>query len=146
MEKLLRLAALSLGLLFSATSCVLTGTSIKEADSFVRFERQNFEMSAQVTGEATSTRILGIDWARLFTRQSTAINETRPNLVAALPVVGTLLSDRVAGYALYNMMQANKGYDVIFYPQYEKVVERPILIPIYTKIRVKATARLGKIK
>lgn len=128
------------------SSCVLTSSSIKEADSYVRFERQNFEMSQQVSGEATSTRILGVDWARLFNRKSTAIASPNPGLVASLPIVGTVLQDRVAGYALYNMMEANKGYDVIFYPQYEKVVERPILIPIYTKIRVKATARLGKIK
>jgi len=119
---------------------------MKEADSYVRLERQNFDMSAQVSGEATSTRILGIDFSRLFMQQSGAIDAARPGLIASLPIIGTVLSDKVAGYALYNMMQANKGYDVIFYPQYEKVVERPIIIPIYTKTRVKATARLGKIK
>jgi hypothetical protein len=118
---------------------------MKEADSFVRFERQNFDMSAQVSGEATSTRILGIDWSRLFARQSGAVESVSPNLVSSLPIIGTVLSDRVAGYALYNMMQANKGYDVVFYPQYEKVVSRPIIIPIYTITKVKATARLGKI-
>jgi hypothetical protein len=46
------------------------------------------------------------------------------------------------------MMKNNPGYDVVFYPQYEAIVKRPVIGIglIYKKITVKATARLGKMK
>jgi len=68
--------------------------------------------------------------------------------MANIPVVGTMLLDRTANYALYELMLNNPGYDVIFYPQYETKIVRPILgIGFFTKITtVKATARLGKLK
>jgi hypothetical protein len=45
-------------------------------------------------------------------------------------------------------MSKNPGYDVVFYPQYEKHVRRPILGIgfIYKKTTVIAKARLGKLK
>ena len=44
-------------------------------------------------------------------------------------------------------MSQNKGYDVVFYPQYETKVQKPALgIGFITKITtVKTTARLGKL-
>jgi len=41
-------------------------------------------------------------------------------------------------------MKKNPGYDVVLYPQFET---KKFVIPfIYSKTKVKATARLGKIK
>jgi hypothetical protein len=44
-------------------------------------------------------------------------------------------------------MNSNPGYDVVFYPQYETKVFKPVLgIGFLTKIStVKTTARLGKL-
>jgi hypothetical protein len=43
-------------------------------------------------------------------------------------------------------MENNKGYDVVFYPQYEVTVRRPIGLGfIYKVTTVKATTRLGKL-
>ena len=52
-----------------------------------------------------------------------------------------MLGDKTSNYALYSIMNDNKGYDVIFYPQYASTVERPILGMgfIMKKITVKAT-------
>jgi hypothetical protein len=57
-------------------------------------------------------------------------------------------SDKTANYSLYELMTNNPGYDVVFYPQYETKVLKPILgIGFLTKITtVKTTARLGKLK
>jgi hypothetical protein len=67
--------------------------------------------------------------------------------LASLPVVGNVLGDKTSNYALYELMNNNPGYDVIFYPQYEVKVVKPIIgIGFLTKITtVKTTARLGKL-
>ena len=45
-------------------------------------------------------------------------------------------------------MEKNPNYDVVFYPQYETTVKKPILgLGFLTKVTtVKTTARLGKLK
>ena len=46
-----------------------------------------------------------------------------------------------------HFINANKGNDVILYPQYETKVVKPIGIEfIFKTTTVKATARLGKLK
>jgi hypothetical protein len=102
-----------------------------------------------VVAEATSTTILGIDFSRLFTKKTGTIESGSAGglSIASIPVVGNLLSDKTANYALYELMSNNPGYDVVFYPQYETKVVRPILgLGFLTKItKVKTTARLGKL-
>ena len=64
-----------------------------------------------------------------------------------IPVIGDVLYDKTSNYALYELMQNNPGYDVVFYPQYEKKIEKPILGIgfILKKITVKVTGRLAKL-
>ncbi len=64
--------------------------------------------------------------------------------LTSLPIIGNYLGDKTGNYALYNMMTANPGYDVVFYPSYETVKTGiPIL---FMKTTVKAKARLAKLK
>lgn len=67
---------------------------------------------------------------------------------ANIPVIGSVMFDKTSNYALFELMSKNEGYDVVFYPQYEIKVLKPILgIGFLTKITtVKTTARLGKLK
>ncbi len=119
---------------------------MREPESHVQFHKSDFTFSEQVSGQATSTRIFGIDFERLFQKNTgTADGGGAGVTLASIPVIGNVVEDKTANYALYDMMEKNKGYDVVFYPQYEKKVTRPIGIPIYTVIEVKATARLAKI-
>ena len=61
--------------------------------------------------------------------------------------IGTFIGNKTANYSLYELMNGNPGYDVVFYPQYETKVFKPVLgIGFITKItKVKTTARLGKL-
>lgn len=132
------------------SGCTGTMKSMREPNSRVEFQKSDFNFSEQLTGEATSTKILMIDWARLFKAESGVVEGgstmVLPIDVASLPVIGTVLYDRTSGYALYDLMQKNPGYDVVFYPQYETTVNRPIGLGfIVKKTTVKVTARLGKI-
>ena len=134
-------------LALTITSCTSINKSMKEPFTRVELQMEDFELSGQVTAEANSTRILGIDFSRLFTvRTGTIESQAVGFTIANIPVVGNIVMDPTANYALYELMKANPGYDVIFYPQYESKVVRPLGIGIFSTSTVKVTARLGKLK
>ncbi len=132
-----------------APNCTSYYHSMREPNSRVDFTKNDFILSEQVSAQAQATKVFGIDWARIFTTRTGSVEGTSSLIsVAKIPVVGNLLSDATANYALYNLMEDNKGYDVVFYPKYETKVYRPIIgIGFFAKItKVKATARLAKFK
>ena len=126
------------GLLFATmlfSSCSSLNTSMREPNMLVEFDKSDFELTEQLVSDAVSTKVFGVDWARLFSAQSGSIGKTAS-------VFGAQPLNQTARYALYNLMAANPGYDVIFYPQYE--VHKQNFI-IFSKTTVKTTAKLGKI-
>ena len=132
------------------SSCTTLNKTIREPNVSVALNKNDFSLSKQVNAEAKCVKIIGIDFERLFTQKNTGnIGGGSASIsLASLPVVGNLLGDKTSNYALYELMTTNPGYDVIFYPQYEVKVVKPIFgIGFLTKITtVKTTARLGKLK
>ena len=132
------------------SSCTTVNKMMREPNVRVELTKNDFTLSEQFTAEARSTIIVGIDWSRLFMKKTGTINKdggaARISL-ASLPVIGNVLSDKTSNYALYELMNNNPGYDVIFYPQYEVQVSKPILGIgfLMKKTTVKTTARLGKL-
>ena len=118
---------------------------MREPNVFVELQKDDFTLSEQVTGQASTTKILSIDWSRLFKKETGEVQNG--SLSFDVPIIGGLISDYTSSYALYNLMQDNKGYDVVFYPQFETTVKRPILGLgfIYKKTDVTVNARLGKL-
>lgn len=142
----IRTVLASVAIMAAMSSCTLTNHTMREPNARVNWNRADFELSGQVSAEATTTRILGIDWARLFTKRMGSVSAPSTGItLASLPIIGNYLSgDKTGNYALYNMMIANPGYDVIFYPAYESTKTGiPIL---FMKTTVKAKARLAKLK
>ena len=130
-------------------SCTSIHQSMREPNSRVDFTSKDFTFSEQLSAEAKTIKVFGIDWSRLLNKSEGEVDQNIPaNLsVASIPVVGNLIAqEKTINYALYNLMQANPGYDVVFYPQYEKIEKRPIGIPIVRITTVKVKARLAKIK
>ncbi len=130
-------------------SCVNIHQSMREPNSRVDFTSKDFTFSDQVIGEAKTVKVLGIDWKRLFNKKEGEVENSMPAgfSLASIPVVGVLIPrEKTVNYALYNLMQANPGYDVVFYPQFERTDKRPILIPLIKITTVKVKARLAKIK
>ncbi len=117
------------------SSCSSISTSMREPNMLVEFNKADFEMTEAMTAEATTTKVFGVDWARLFNTQKGYIGFSS-SIFGAQPV------NSASRYALYNLMAANPGYDVIFYPQYETYSKNFIL---FSKTTVKTTAKLGKI-
>ena len=134
------------------SSCTTINKSMREPNNRVQFSKSDFTLSDQLSAEANTTKIFGIDFARLFTKK-TGTSEAGGSVsslinLASLPVVGGFVSgDKTVNYSLYEMMNANPGYDVVFYPTYEIKVVKPIIgIGFILKTtHVKSTARLGKL-
>lgn len=146
-KSLLNYLAIGAFLIFLA-SCTTLNQSIREPNTRVELTKNDFTLSEQVSSTATSTKIIGIDFARIFTKKTGEIDgELTWVSLASIPVIGDLTYDRTANYSLYELMKANPGYDVVFYPQYETKIVRPFLgIGLITKkTTVKTTARLGKL-
>lgn len=154
---------LFIGTALLMSSCTVSNRTMKTPNHHIEFYKGDFDYSSQVSAEATSVRILGIDWERLFGWESGGIetdgsgqisqiaiggNALSDNgagsFTAVIPVVGDFAKGKVSSYALYKLMQDNPGYDIVIYPQYEK---KTFIFPVfYSKRTVKVTARLGKIK
>ncbi|MDI9340663.1 MAG: hypothetical protein QM534_08825 [Sediminibacterium sp.] len=148
MKKVLALLAV---VMLIASSCTNINKSMREPNMRLNFEKKDFTLSDQVTGEATQTKILGIDFKRLFLKESGSTRSDNvatllPINLAAIPVIGGFVVDQTSGYALWDMMKKNPGYDVVLYPQFETTIKRPIGLGFIYKITtVKATARLAKL-
>lgn len=128
------------------SSCTTVNKMMREPNVRVELTKNDFTLSEQFTAEARSTIIIGIDWSRLK-KIGTIDGGAAGISLASLPVIGNVLSDKTSNYALYELMNNNPGYDVIFYPQYEVQVSKPILGIgfLMKKTTVKTTARLGKL-
>jgi hypothetical protein len=131
------------------SSCTSLNHSMREPNTRVNLNKSDFSLSEQVSAKAKSVRVIGIDWARFFTKKTGEIDGGGSSSIslASIPVIGNFLADKTANYALYELMNGNPGYDVVFYPQYETKVYKPVLgIGFLTTITtVKTTARLGKL-
>ncbi len=145
--------SLGLGLLLLASlyfaGCTTYNKTMRDSNVRIDLTKNDFTLSDQLSAEAKSTRIVGIDFSRLFMKKTGEISNGSGGItLASIPVLGTVVADRTANYALYDLMTSNPGYDVVFYPQYETKVVKPILGIglIYKTTTVKATARLGKLK
>jgi hypothetical protein len=139
-----------IAILFAFASCTTLNQNMREPNTKVLLNKSDFELAEQVTAEAKSITFISIDWKRLFLQETGTIDKDGSNQInaASIPVIGNIISDRTANYALYNLMNENPGYDVVFYPQYKTKTIRPILgLGFLLKTTtVETTARLGKLK
>lgn len=138
-------------LLVCAIACMFLGSchtyrhSMREPNAYVEYHAEDFDLSEQVTGEATVVRVLGIDWQHLFGTKEIGATPSFGTIIPYIGVNFTIPSG--ANYALYNLMQKSPGYDVVVYPQVESHRHAPVLgTDIYSKTTYKVTARLGKLK
>lgn len=135
--------------LLFVTSCTSTNKLMREPNTYVEMNRDDFILSEQFTATASSTRILGVDWSRLFNSRTATVQAGNMPAIsfASVPVIGQVVVDQTANIALFTMMTENPGYDVVYYPQIESTDFRPVGIGlIYKETTVTVTARLAKLK
>ena len=131
----------------SLSSCTSLKKTMREPNVRVDLTMSDFSLSDQFTAEATSTKIVGIDFSRLYLKEEGEITGGPNQMSISIPVIGNVVSNKTANFALYKLMQENPGYDVVFYPQYETSVVKPVMgIGFIKKIStVKVTCRLGSL-
>ena len=156
------------------TACSFHAYRMNELDSRLELTLADLDISEPVTAQSTVNRVLGIDFQRLFAQEAGAIDLKTPseegwlsaksrstasvntlistsgtfllNSIGSIvtTVIGPVLGGDAGTYALYNLMSANPGYDIILYPKFEKVSRG--FPPFYTTTTVKVTARLGRLR
>lgn len=138
----MRLSLIGAAILFlTMQSCASVHKSIREPNSLVEFSAEDFEFSPQVSADARVTTLLGI---LTFSKANRHSGEVDRGVPSALPVVGLLSTmSRAQSGAIYNLLEANPGYDVVFYPQFTKTYKPGLLLRRET---VEVKARLGKLK
>ena len=121
--------------------CSLSSLTRKSPANYIEFNKADFEISNQITGEATVEKILMVDWARLFNKKYGVIEVPTQ---AIYTIIGSQAAFYPQRYAIFNILQENPGYDIVLYPQYEsKMTGFP---PFYSVTKVKVTTKLGKLK
>ncbi len=129
-------------------SCSSSNMGIARPVVYYEFGRNDMEVSEQKTATAEQTKILGIDFARLFNKETANFNSAGYAGAAdglTIPVVGALMDPTtVQNYALYNLISKEPGYDFVVYPRFEQQSSGIPFIFVTTKSKV--TARLGKLK
>jgi len=128
-------------LVLTLQSCASVHKSIREPNSLVEFSAEDFDFSPQVTAEARVTTLLGL---LTFSNANRRSGEVDRGVPSSFPVVGLLSTmSRAQAGAIYKLLEANPGYDVVFYPQFTKTYKPGLLLRRET---VEVKARLGKLK
>ncbi|MCI5055786.1 MAG: hypothetical protein MRY83_06735 [Flavobacteriales bacterium] len=135
-------------LALSISSCNYTGMGISHPNVMYELGRNDMEVSDQKSAEASQTKIIGIDFARLFKAESASISSlgyVGIDQTSSIPIVGSYITPTtVQNYALYNLISGEQGYDFVLYPRFEENTKG---IPfIFTTTKSKVTAKLGKLK
>jgi hypothetical protein len=134
------MAVLACAILF-LSSCSMHRT-IADSNSRVNFTAEDFTITGAYGGQATVTKVLGIDWARLFNKRTGSVGSVTG---FSVPVVGSLFAgDRADEYALYDLLQRHPGYDAVFYPKFQR--KHINILCIYSRSKSQVNARLGKLK
>lgn len=131
------------------SSCSSVHRTLREPNVRVQLEKEDFELSTQLSATAFQKTIIGVDWKRIRHKETGEIDKGYIGFsLATIPVIGDFIPTPASSLALSELMKANPGYDVVFYPQFEITTKKPLLGIgfLKTETTVKVTARLGKLK
>ncbi|MBU3676601.1 MAG: hypothetical protein FGM54_05390 [Chitinophagaceae bacterium] len=101
------LLPISFGILFTIgfSSCTIMSKTMREPNIRLEMTMNDLSLSKQLSAEAKSVKIFGIDFERLFTQRTGEIQRGSNQIsFATIPVVGNVIWDRTANYALYDLM------------------------------------------
>ena len=149
-----------------ASSCTVSRNSMREANYQLWLHHEDLELSEQVVGEANQTKVLMVDWKRLFGGNwefgqagglpndpfSPQLNGSVTGVAASQVeavnfvingIIGLNNVSRVEQMAMFDLMRKNPGYDMIIFPQF--AARRKWFI-VGSKTNVTVKARLARMK
>lgn len=118
-------------------SCSSMNRTIKESYINVDFNRNDFEFSDQLSATGIQVKVFGVDWKRLFHKESGSF--TKASVMGSHVKLSTADS-----YAISELLKTYPGYDVVFYPYFER--KHKSFLIFFSKNEVHVKARLAKIK
>lgn len=133
------------------SGCTMVNHSIPTSMIYL----SDLNISDEVWGQAKSTKILGIDFQRIFKRNIESANvglsttsiplfsPTGSIGIPAIQSIGVTVID-TESLALNDLLNKNKIYDVLISPKFSKTTEG--FWPIYWTETVMVKARIGTIK
>lgn len=128
--------------LLAMGSCTSYHRTIADSNSHVEFESKDWTITAPYGAQGEVTRILGVDWARLFKSKTGSIGGAG---AFSIPIVGSFVMPTSADeYAMYDLLKRYPGYDAIFYPQFKRKTFNFLGIYVHSTSEVKA--RLGRLQ
>lgn len=143
---------LLLPLLLASMACTVTTKRIREVDYPFTTRNPPYAFSKWQVATGRQTKILTVDFKRLFNRQVGVIDSPQWSYPVALDSSRYLPQRYNAGYsyfgaraynqAIYNLISENPEYDVIAQPSFE--VKRFVVPFLYARTTVTLKARLGK--
>jgi hypothetical protein len=161
------LASVLIVLIFTS-SCQINRRSMRESNYQLWLNKSDMIYTEHKMGQATQTKIFGIDWQRLFSGvyeyggignlpldpgpvTNASINVNQASMGGSLGnqvnsiisnSIGVSSSSKAEQFAINDLITKNPGYDVILFPQFE-VKKKWFLIGSKTQVEVKA--RLAKL-
>jgi hypothetical protein len=93
---------------------------MREPNTRVELYKSDFTLSGQVTAEAKTVKVLGIDFERLFTKKTGVVEGSGSSLIslASIPVIGNFIFETII------LASKENNYDKI--PEYTKNLKKII--------------------
>lgn len=139
-------------LLLGLVSCTVTTKQIREVAYPLMTRNGPYRFSEWQVATGTQTKILTIDFRRLFNKQTGVIDSPQWAYPVATDSSRYLPQRYNAGYslfgaraydqAIYNLITENPEYNVVAQPVFE--VKRFVIPLLYARTTVSLKARLGK--
>lgn len=141
MKNLIILASLALFL----GSCSSKNIGMMNANTELQLRKFDLDITEQRTASLTVTRILGIDFSRLFNVEGAGFDKNGSALIPIVGLPGMTGPSVEERYVLRKLIDDNSGtsYDMIMYPKFEMHKKNMIFI---STTDVKVTARFATLK
>jgi len=124
--------------MIALSSCTAMRSNLPQGDYRINFNKDDYSFSQQLTGEAETIKVFGIDFSRLFTKKMGSVHSR-----GSVPVFGSAFTNRTDEYAAFNLIEKNPGYDIVFFPSFER--KKTKFLFFFSITNVKVRARLAKI-
>lgn len=127
------------------SSCKMTQVGMQNSDTQLQLRPFDLEISDTKTASASVTRVIGIDFSRLF--KVDGANFSRNGIASGfmVPVLGAEIVSADQQYALRSLIEDHNGtgYDMVLYPKFQQKITSFI---VFTKTETTVTARFAKLK
>ena len=127
------------------SSCRSSQIGMVNTDTQLQLRTFDLEMTNNRTATATVTRVLGIDFQRLFNVEKANFSRNGYASVYQVPVMGAEIVTPDQAYALRALVDENNGteYDMVLYPRFSRKTTSFI---VFTTTETTVTAKLAKLK